>query len=190
MAYLTLLVMLAHVGAWSRANAQSPEARVLRAATEHIHAEWSKHGHSVQLSVDPRILSVEGPGIPFGGASEHSPAVLSYAAVPGTSTIVSRERAIECDGRPKVECRTNGVAAFVTFSAPTVDGNSAVVTAFIRTSRTATASDSAQVRSVRSPAIAQRRLDNLGSATHVKLVLRLIEGSSWRVVSQTILGQS
>ena len=190
MAYLTLLVVFAHVGVWSRANAQSAEAGVLRAATEHIHAEWSKHGHSIQLSVDPRILTMAGRGIPSGGTSEHSPTVLGYAAVPGKSTIISRERAIECGGRPKLECRTNGVAAFVTFSAPTVDGSSAVMTAFVRTSRTATASDSAQVRSVRSPAIAQRRLDNLGSATHVKLFLQLTNGSSWRVVSQTILGQS
>lgn len=159
-----------------------PGSGVVRATVQHIHDTLTSHPF---LSIDPRIAVFRplGRGV---GTELHPPEQIAEASIQGVSEVISLERAKQCETVGAPGCQQNGIAAFVSLSVPTIQGDLAVVDAFLRFWRQPTASDSARMRIV-SPQLAARMSSVV--ATHFRFDLVRTSGR-WRVVKQRIMGQS
>ncbi len=168
----------------SKADAQPG---VLSAAAQYMQRERAK----LPISVDPRLYG--GRGLPGADAALHPDSVLAELRGDSLITVLSRERALECSGVVRPECRTHGVGYFVVFSRPAARGDSAFIDVFVRASRTPTAADSARIRATANlpPEGVARALErlSLGGATSASMVL-VRTAAAWRVVSFQIRGQS
>lgn len=167
------------------------EANILRVAVSDAYA-WLRQDTTrawPTIEIDPRILDTSGP-FPVATDRLHEASALESAFNPGVAVVMSLEQALACSGTDQRNCRQRGVFAAVTFTVPVVNGDSAMVDAFVRTSITPTAADSAIVRQARDTVAAFRRLGNeAGSATLFRYAFVRRNGS-WILVNRTILGQT
>ncbi len=112
---------------------QAQDSPVLGAATNHIHALWTKSTPGRILAVDPRqlVVGVDGWAVAERRVFEVDTNVTAGIARVGAIETLSLARAKACDDYIANDCMQQNAFLSVALSAPRVTGDSATVEALV-----------------------------------------------------------
>jgi hypothetical protein len=145
-----------------------------------------------KLLVDPRLFT--GSAVLRPDGARHSDSVLAEWRTDSTLSVISPERADECVRARLGDCLSNGIMLVAALGAPTLRGDTAVISLFMHGHKAPTAGDSARVRTSLAGrdsglvASALRRL-NMGVVTNARITL-VRTRTGWLLVSYVVVGQS